>query len=131
MNEKMFCFQCQETAGCVGCKISGVCGKNPLVAHAQDLLIYMLKGIGVIANHKTCDKNIATIVRRYTLLLTTPYSVLLLTPTSMLKVFTHVSTKLWKLETGLKSAFGRKASLFQNSMFSNGTEHANNMTKKL
>lgn len=56
MNEKMFCFQCQETAGCVGCKISGVCGKNPLVAHAQDLLIYMLKGIGVIANHKPSDK---------------------------------------------------------------------------
>ena len=56
MNEKMFCFQCQETAGCVGCKISGVCGKSPLVAHAQDLLIYMLKGIGVIANHKPCDK---------------------------------------------------------------------------
>ena len=57
MNEKMFCFQCQETAGCVGCKISGVCGKSPLVAHAQDLLIYMLKGIGVIANHKPSDKN--------------------------------------------------------------------------
>ena len=56
MNEKMFCFQCQETAGCVGCKISGVCGKSPLVAHAQDLLIYMLKGIGVIANHKPSDK---------------------------------------------------------------------------
>ena len=56
MNEKMFCFQCQETAGCVGCKILGVCGKTPLVAHAQDLLIYMLKGIGVIANHKPCDK---------------------------------------------------------------------------
>lgn len=57
MNEKMFCFQCQETAGCVGCKILGVCGKSPLVAHAQDLLIYMLKGIGVIANHKPSDKN--------------------------------------------------------------------------
>ncbi len=56
MNEKMFCFQCQETAGCVGCKILGVCGKSPLVAHAQDLLIYMLKGIGVIANHKPSDK---------------------------------------------------------------------------
>ena len=56
MNEKMFCFQCQETAGCVGCKILGVCGKSPLVAHAQDLLIYMLKGIGVIANHKPFDK---------------------------------------------------------------------------
>ncbi len=51
MNEKMFCFQCQETAGCAGCKISGVCGKTPQVAHAQDLLIYVLKGLGVIANH--------------------------------------------------------------------------------
>ena len=51
MNEKMFCFQCQETAGGTGCKISGVCGKNPEVAHAQDLLIYVLKGLGVIANH--------------------------------------------------------------------------------
>ena len=48
MNEKMFCFQCQETAGCTGCKISGVCGKTPQVAHAQDLLIYVLKGLGVI-----------------------------------------------------------------------------------
>ncbi len=51
MNEKMFCFQCQETAGGTGCKLSGVCGKNPEVAHAQDLLIYVLKGLGVIANH--------------------------------------------------------------------------------
>lgn len=49
MNEKMFCFQCQETAGGTGCKISGVCGKTPQVAHAQDLLIFMLKGLGVIA----------------------------------------------------------------------------------
>ena len=38
-------------AGCTGCKISGVCGKTPQVAHAQDLLIYVLKGLGVIANH--------------------------------------------------------------------------------
>lgn len=51
MNEKMFCFQCQETAECNGCTISGVCGKKPQVAHAQDLLIYLLKGLGVIANH--------------------------------------------------------------------------------
>ena len=51
MNEKMFCFQCQETAGGTGCKLAGVCGKSPETAHAQDLLIYLLKGLGVIANH--------------------------------------------------------------------------------
>ena len=38
---KMFCFQCQETAGCKGCTVSGVCGKKPEVAAMQDLLIYV------------------------------------------------------------------------------------------
>ena len=32
---KMFCFQCQETAGCSGCTVSGVCGKKPDVAAMQ------------------------------------------------------------------------------------------------
>ena len=38
---KMFCFQCQETAGCSGCTVSGVCGKKPDVAAMQDLLVYV------------------------------------------------------------------------------------------
>ena len=38
MNEKMFCYQCQETAGCKGCTMVGVCGKQPDVAAMQDLL---------------------------------------------------------------------------------------------
>ena len=29
MENKMFCFQCQETAGCKGCTQLGVCGKKP------------------------------------------------------------------------------------------------------
>ena len=36
---KMFCFQCQETAGCSGCTVSGVCGKKPDVAAMQDLCL--------------------------------------------------------------------------------------------
>lgn len=32
MEQKMFCYQCQETAGCRGCTQSGVCGKTPDVA---------------------------------------------------------------------------------------------------
>ena len=39
MDKKMFCYQCQETAGCTGCTVSGVCGKKPEVAAVQDLLI--------------------------------------------------------------------------------------------
>nr|WP_072515023.1 hydroxylamine reductase [Ndongobacter massiliensis] len=45
---KMFCFQCQETAGCKGCTISGVCGKKPEVAAMQDLLIYATKGLSAV-----------------------------------------------------------------------------------
>lgn len=48
MEQKMFCYQCQETAGCKGCTMSGVCGKKPNVAAMQDLLIYVTKGISAI-----------------------------------------------------------------------------------
>jgi hydroxylamine reductase len=48
METKMFCFQCQETAGCTGCTVAGVCGKTPEVAGLQDLLVYVTKGIGVL-----------------------------------------------------------------------------------
>ena len=45
---RMFCFQCQETAGCKGCTVSGVCGKKPEVAAMQDLLIYVTKGLSSV-----------------------------------------------------------------------------------
>lgn len=45
----MFCFQCQETAKNQGCTINGMCGKKGSTATLQDLLIYNLKGIAVIA----------------------------------------------------------------------------------
>ena len=45
----MFCFQCQETANCTGCTVSGVCGKKPDVAAMQDLLIYSTKGLSAVA----------------------------------------------------------------------------------
>ena len=48
MEQKMFCYQCQETAGCEGCTISGVCGKKPDVAAMQDLLVYVTKGISAV-----------------------------------------------------------------------------------
>lgn len=44
----MFCYQCQETAQCKGCTISGVCGKKPEVAAMQDLLIYATKGLSAV-----------------------------------------------------------------------------------
>ena len=48
MENKMFCYQCQETAGCKGCTMVGVCGKKPDVAAMQDLLVYVSKGISAV-----------------------------------------------------------------------------------
>lgn len=48
MASTMFCFQCQETAGCTGCTKFGVCGKSPDLARMQDLLIYTTKGLSEV-----------------------------------------------------------------------------------
>lgn len=48
MKNQMFCYQCQETAGCSGCTRVGVCGKQPDVAAMQDLLVYATKGISAV-----------------------------------------------------------------------------------
>lgn len=48
MENQMFCYQCQETAGCRGCTRVGVCGKQPDVAAMQDLLVYVTKGISAV-----------------------------------------------------------------------------------
>ncbi len=48
MENQMFCYQCQETAGCSGCARVGVCGKQPDVAAMQDLLVYVTKGISAV-----------------------------------------------------------------------------------
>jgi hydroxylamine reductase len=45
----MFCYQCEQTAQGKGCTQMGVCGKNPEVAALQDLLIYALKGLSIVA----------------------------------------------------------------------------------
>ena len=48
MEQNMFCYQCQETAGCKGCTRVGVCGKTPDVAAMQDLLVYVTKGLSAV-----------------------------------------------------------------------------------
>ena len=48
MNQNMFCYQCQETAGCTGCTKVGVCGKKPDLAAMQDLLVFVTKGLSAV-----------------------------------------------------------------------------------
>ena len=50
MDNKMFCYQCQETAGNKGCTQMGVCGKNPEVAGLQDVLVYVSKNLSFRLN---------------------------------------------------------------------------------
>lgn len=58
MENKMFCYQCQETAGCTGCTQMGVCGKTPEVAGMQDLLVYVTKGLAEVTT-KLRKENVA------------------------------------------------------------------------
>ena len=56
MENKMFCFQCEQTAGCTGCTQSGVCGKSAETARLQDELTGALIGLArqrrAIRQHK-------------------------------------------------------------------------------
>ena len=46
----MFCYQCQETAKGTGCILKGVCGKESHTAQAMDLLLFVVRGISVVAD---------------------------------------------------------------------------------
>ncbi|WP_288550034.1 hydroxylamine reductase [uncultured Brachyspira sp.] len=48
MDNKMFCYQCQETMNNTGCTVSGVCGKKPDLAYLEDLLVHVTKGLSNI-----------------------------------------------------------------------------------
>ncbi len=53
----MFCYQCQETVGGRGCTVRGVCGKTEDVSALQDLILYILKGVGYIVKEGNLDVN--------------------------------------------------------------------------
>lgn len=63
MENTMFCFQCQETAGNKGCTRTGVCGKSADTANLQDLLRYVTIGLSVVTTRlrsegKKVDKEV-------------------------------------------------------------------------
>lgn len=49
MEGNMFCYQCQEAAKGVGCVLKGVCGKNASTACSMDLLLFVVRGVSVVA----------------------------------------------------------------------------------
>ena len=48
--DKMFCYQCQETAKGTGCTTIGVCGKDAETSGLQDLLIHIDKGVAAYSS---------------------------------------------------------------------------------
>ncbi|MFO7707234.1 MAG: hydroxylamine reductase [Desulfobacterales bacterium] len=62
----MFCFQCEQTAKGEGCTKIGVCGKTAEVAALQDLLVYALKGLALVANEARKHTIDLTDVNRFT-----------------------------------------------------------------
>ncbi len=63
----MFCYQCEQTSKGEGCTKIGVCGKTADVAALQDLLIYTLKGLSLVADEARQQKLDVTEVSRFTL----------------------------------------------------------------
>lgn len=56
----MFCYQCQETSRNQACTVNGICGKKGDTSNLQDLLIYVVKGVSVVAQKAgTVDKDVA------------------------------------------------------------------------
>ena len=53
----MFCFQCEQTAGCTGCTRAGVCGKSAMTAKLQDTLTGALIAL---ANTAACSNKNST-----------------------------------------------------------------------
>ena len=65
MNTQMFCFQCEQTAGCKACTgAAGVCGKKADVAGLQDLLTGALIGLA-----RATDGNTQSTENTYKLLI--------------------------------------------------------------
>ena len=65
MENQMFCFQCQETAGGRACTVRGVCGKTPPVAAMQDLLVYVTKGLGAVTTRlRQAGRNVPETIDR-------------------------------------------------------------------
>ncbi len=60
MAENMFCYQCQETAKGSGCTVKGVCGKTSTTSNNMDLLLFVVRGVSVIATElRKAGKSIA------------------------------------------------------------------------
>ena len=63
-SNSMFCFQCEQTAGCTGCTRAGVCGKSAMTAKLQDTLTGALIALANTAacSNKNSNNNLTAVL---------------------------------------------------------------------
>ena len=91
MENNMFCFQCQETAKGFGCTLKGVCGKNATTARTMDLLLFVVRGISVVADQ--LRQHSLPVEKEVDNFIVDAYSVPLPMPISMTKALRNALTK--------------------------------------
>ena len=119
-NANMFCYQCQETAGCKGCTVSGVCGKKPDVAAMQDLLIYVTKGLSAVTTQlRREDSPVAPEISR--MILTNLFTTITNANFDKEAVIAHIRETLEKKEELLSSVKNQEA-LSEAALWNGGEE---------
>jgi len=113
--KRMFCNQCEQTSRGTGCTIQGVCGKTPSAAALQDLILYSLKGISILAvetrKHGKLDEDLNYF-----------------TVKALFSTLTNVNFDLAQLAKLVKQAIQKRESLKAQIKFSKGLTDFNDET---
>ena len=126
----MFCNQCEQTSKETGCTIQGVCGKTPDVAALQDLLVFSLKGISILAmearKHGKIDANLNnfTVKALFATLTNVNFD-----PAEIVELIKQAVQKRESLKTQIKS-FGGKTDFIEESVVFTPSLMVDEMTKQ-
>jgi len=126
----MFCNQCEQTSKEMGCTIQGVCGKTPDVAALQDLLVFSLKGISILAmearKHGKIDANLNnfTVKALFATLTNVNFD-----PAEIVELIKQAVQKRESLKTQIKS-FGGKTDFIEESVVFTPSLMMDEMTKQ-
>lgn len=129
MENKMFCFQCQETAGCKGCTQVGVCGKKPEVAAMQDLLIYVTKGLAAVTTRLRAEgKKVALDVNH---LVTENLFITITNANFDREAIIEAIEKTLKVKAELLAALSSRENLPEAALYSDGRDGFDEKAKKV
>ena len=126
----MFCNQCEQTSKEMGCTIQGVCGKTPDVAALQDLLVFSLKGISILAmearKHGKIDANLNnfTVKALFATLTNVNFD-----PAEIVELIKQAVQKRESLKAQIKS-FGGKTDFIEESVVFTPSFMMDEMTKQ-